>query len=58
MGVPWQPTVWTEAKACKLFARGGEMMYDEMHNHCDIFAPNRTYLAKRRLPDSFRSEQK
>jgi hypothetical protein len=40
-----QPTIWTEAKACKLFARGGELIYDEMHNHCAIFAPNGTYQA-------------
>jgi hypothetical protein len=38
MGVPWQPTIWTVAKACKLLARGGELNYDETHNHCAIFA--------------------
>jgi hypothetical protein len=32
-----------EAKARKLFARGGELIYDEMHNHCAIFAPDGTY---------------
>ena len=32
-----------EAKARKLFVRGGKLIYDEMHNHRAIFALDRTY---------------